>query len=227
MIVLWYLWIRWTKPWTVHLIWLDRSRIPRWVVLSCGWSNLQQRFSEEKRREREREEPRISTIVRVTKYEVNHSCVLLLLTAGTLISYNSAISATEKAGEWQMAIHLMEELITRQLLPDIITYNTVTWLWEFQLFGYVDALSTWSGSVEDQTSDWSKLALQRTSAVISGNWCLRQRRGVARSHFPLLRHPGVPLLGWDWATASSVFRIFGSPLTSFNHFNHFHCHTNH
>ena len=43
-----------------------------------------------------------------------------------MISYNSAISASEKAGEWQVAMQLMEELMAHQLLPDLITYNAVT-----------------------------------------------------------------------------------------------------
>eukprot|EP00434_Breviolum_minutum_P020079 symbB.v1.2.017711.t1/scaffold1384.1/size122353/1 len=45
---------------------------------------------------------------------------------GSLVSYNSAISAAEKSGEWRIAMQLMEDLIaTPHLLPDIITYNAV------------------------------------------------------------------------------------------------------
>ncbi|CAK9089068.1 Pentatricopeptide repeat-containing protein At2g31400 [Durusdinium trenchii] len=43
---------------------------------------------------------------------------------GSVISYNTTISATEKAGQWQVAMLLMEEL-TCQMVPDIITYNAV------------------------------------------------------------------------------------------------------
>ena len=39
------------------------------------------------------------------------------------VSYNSAISAVEKGGQWQLALNLFHSMSVAKLLPDVISYN--------------------------------------------------------------------------------------------------------
>ena len=39
------------------------------------------------------------------------------------VSYNSAISAVEKGGQWQLALNLFHSMSAAKLLPDVISYN--------------------------------------------------------------------------------------------------------
>ena len=45
-----------------------------------------------------------------------------------IVSYSAAISACEKAGRWQLAVLLLALCENQRNRPNLITYNTATWL---------------------------------------------------------------------------------------------------
>ena len=52
--------------------------------------------------------------------------ISLVHLAPNLLSFSSAISACEKAGQWQLALHLLDATSTARICPDVIIHSA-TW----------------------------------------------------------------------------------------------------
>ena len=46
-------------------------------------------------------------------------------TARNVVTYSAAISACEKAGQWQVALKLLELMVASHVQPNVISYNAV------------------------------------------------------------------------------------------------------
>ena len=46
-----------------------------------------------------------------------------------VISFSAAISACEKAAQWERALELLEEMPTRGVKPDVISFNATISAW--------------------------------------------------------------------------------------------------
>ena len=92
-----------------------------------------------------------------------------------MITYNAAISACEKGQKPQQALHLLQELQLRGLLPDVITYSAaisacekgqepqqaLLLLQELQLRGLLPNMITYSAAISAFFLQWRSTGIRQ------------------------------------------------------------------